>query len=519
MLMPKLIISKKDGTDVAELLDQNVIGRGIDTTIRIDDIQASRKHCKISKTDEGYLLEDLESGNGTYVNGKFTKHQLLKEGDQVKIGATLLTFTDGAVKVDKQGKIMAPPQKIDPNLVKGETIRTFVTPAAPRIPTQGAPGQASPLTPARPPITRMPVGASTTRTFAGAPTSRAISPTTKIGGTQKTSRTVAAPLPQKKSPVMLIISILVVVVLGVVAFFALYKPKAGPDEEDEKQVGLILTDIINQKINSPYRNFTDRDNVKKYRDGLFEGYEKMGKEILDVSKDDEKRKWFKDTKAIHKFHDDMVKYGKYTVNIFDWGKHEDEARKNVPPFLAKAKNPPDAEGRKLYDEAVSLSKEYADTTFQFDIEDAVEVLKKYTQGTSQDEIEGSIKLAEKVNKEYLPNEKFSQAIKELKEFLAKTTKDIAKTTIQDALTKANSAAEAYKDKVLKDIDGITNEDAIKKLTEAQTKLEGTDYVEPIKNKLKEKEEDAKKQGSAPQEGQQESSKENKQQNKSAENPK
>jgi len=54
-------------------LDDNqtvIIGRGVETTFRIDDPSISRRHCQITNSPQGVLIADLGSSNGTYVNAQ-----------------------------------------------------------------------------------------------------------------------------------------------------------------------------------------------------------------------------------------------------------------------------------------------------------------------------------------------------------------------------------------------------------------------------------------------------------------
>ena len=65
-------------------------GRGID--IIINDPETSRKHCAIDIYENKFVIRDLESTNGTFINDTRVKEDLLKEGDRIRIGNTLLTF-------------------------------------------------------------------------------------------------------------------------------------------------------------------------------------------------------------------------------------------------------------------------------------------------------------------------------------------------------------------------------------------------------------------------------------------
>src|ERR1043166_4627318 len=73
-----------------------VLGRGLESDVRLKDIKASRRHCQIVKTPQGFQIVDLSSGNGTFVNGVQVRQQLLAPGDKIQIGSTTLTFTEGA---------------------------------------------------------------------------------------------------------------------------------------------------------------------------------------------------------------------------------------------------------------------------------------------------------------------------------------------------------------------------------------------------------------------------------------
>jgi hypothetical protein len=73
-----------------------VIGRSEDCHVVIDDRQASRHHARITQTEDGYVLEDLDSKNGTFLNGQLlTVPVVLKDGDVIGIAfAAKLAFVD-----------------------------------------------------------------------------------------------------------------------------------------------------------------------------------------------------------------------------------------------------------------------------------------------------------------------------------------------------------------------------------------------------------------------------------------
>ncbi|GAA3667385.1 FHA domain-containing protein [Yimella lutea] len=75
--------------------DALTIGRGRDNSIVLDDMLVSRKHLRITADDEGLLLEDLGSRNGTYVNGRRVERSHLQEGDRIGVGGTTFEVRDG----------------------------------------------------------------------------------------------------------------------------------------------------------------------------------------------------------------------------------------------------------------------------------------------------------------------------------------------------------------------------------------------------------------------------------------
>jgi pSer/pThr/pTyr-binding forkhead associated (FHA) protein len=70
-----------------------VIGRGVDCDVVIEDNQSSRRHAQVVWANSVAYIEDMDSKNGTALNGKPVHRRALRNGDQVQIGSTLLTVT------------------------------------------------------------------------------------------------------------------------------------------------------------------------------------------------------------------------------------------------------------------------------------------------------------------------------------------------------------------------------------------------------------------------------------------
>jgi hypothetical protein len=71
------------------------VGRHPDSDIFLDDITVSRRHVELVKDDQGYLLRDVGSLNGTYVNRERVDEARLHHGDEVQIGRYRLSFVLG----------------------------------------------------------------------------------------------------------------------------------------------------------------------------------------------------------------------------------------------------------------------------------------------------------------------------------------------------------------------------------------------------------------------------------------
>src|SRR5262245_37284778 len=68
------------------------IGREPSNGIRIADPMLSRRHCRITREGEHFILRDLRSANGTFVNGVPIKERSLVNRDVIKAGDSMLLF-------------------------------------------------------------------------------------------------------------------------------------------------------------------------------------------------------------------------------------------------------------------------------------------------------------------------------------------------------------------------------------------------------------------------------------------
>lgn len=96
--MPKMIVSI-DGVVIKEVQltkDRTTLGRRPYNDIVIDNLAVSGEHAVLQMTGNEVYLEDLNSTNGTYVNGKAIKKQLLQNGDTVEIGKYKIKYVNEA---------------------------------------------------------------------------------------------------------------------------------------------------------------------------------------------------------------------------------------------------------------------------------------------------------------------------------------------------------------------------------------------------------------------------------------
>ena len=135
--MARLILSL-DGQMMAEYnmnKERYTIGRLPDNDIRIDNAAVSGHHSLIINILNDSFLEDLNSTNGTYVNGKLIKKHALQHGDVITVGHHQLRFMEDDEQQDEFEKTMV----IQPSARPVETLRAAMEAAPPSAaPAQGS---------------------------------------------------------------------------------------------------------------------------------------------------------------------------------------------------------------------------------------------------------------------------------------------------------------------------------------------------------------------------------------------
>ncbi|MGB7875091.1 MAG: FHA domain-containing protein [Anaerolineales bacterium] len=104
----KLILSepKTSPTEFELTQSEIIIGRDPDVDITISSPAVSRSHARLTRDGDGYLIEDLGSSNGTFINGEsVNERRLLKSGDQVRLGQAIVF--DYSAPQDEQATVVS----------------------------------------------------------------------------------------------------------------------------------------------------------------------------------------------------------------------------------------------------------------------------------------------------------------------------------------------------------------------------------------------------------------------------
>ena len=144
--MARLVLSL-DGQVMAEYnmnKERYTIGRLPDNDIRIDNAAVSGHHSLIINILNDSFLEDLNSTNGTYVNGKLIKKHALQHGDVITVGHHQLRFVEDDEQQDEFEKTMV----IQPSSRPVEKVRAASEAAEQASPGLSATGKTRALDPA-----------------------------------------------------------------------------------------------------------------------------------------------------------------------------------------------------------------------------------------------------------------------------------------------------------------------------------------------------------------------------------
>jgi two-component system, NtrC family, sensor kinase len=93
--VPSLFVIRGNDQGTRFELEEPILRLGRDSSsgVRLHDTEVSRHHAELRRIDDEYIISDLGSSNGTYVNGRRVRQHLLASGDQVQVGTTLMLYT------------------------------------------------------------------------------------------------------------------------------------------------------------------------------------------------------------------------------------------------------------------------------------------------------------------------------------------------------------------------------------------------------------------------------------------
>ncbi len=157
--MARLILSL-DGSVMAEYnmnKERYTVGRLPDNDIRIDNPAVSGHHSLVINILNDSFLEDLNSTNGTYVNGKLIKKHALQHGDVVTVGHHQLRFVDtqsSDSEPDEFEKTMVITPGSAVAAIAAKKASAIAASAPPPAPAPKAAAAPTPVSSAAPPMTR-----------------------------------------------------------------------------------------------------------------------------------------------------------------------------------------------------------------------------------------------------------------------------------------------------------------------------------------------------------------------------
>ena len=143
--MARLILATAEGQQAIELRPVNSLGRHPNNTIQLLDKIVSKEHCILELRDGQFLLRDLGSLNGTFVNGERVRgEQFLRHGDEISLGSTRARYDDGSGVMNMPPLAMSPgavlqPHNLPPSMQSGSQQQQPAPPSNWQPSTQQSP--------------------------------------------------------------------------------------------------------------------------------------------------------------------------------------------------------------------------------------------------------------------------------------------------------------------------------------------------------------------------------------------
>jgi FHA domain len=94
----KIANKQKVAEQACSLYENFVIGRGSEATCKVEDSKVSSKHCRLNLKNDRLEVFDLESKNGTYLNGIRVDQSEVFIGDEIKVGDTTISLMEARME-------------------------------------------------------------------------------------------------------------------------------------------------------------------------------------------------------------------------------------------------------------------------------------------------------------------------------------------------------------------------------------------------------------------------------------
>lgn len=136
--MAVLIHRKADGSELKLQVSAKplVLGRGLEADIRVEDDEISRSHCAIWTDGDKFLIKDLRSRNGTFVNDRRVEEETeLSPGDRIRIGHFQIVF-----EVEGRPGVHTMIRQVEKEMEKGKGFSTILREVVRDMPKGPPPG-------------------------------------------------------------------------------------------------------------------------------------------------------------------------------------------------------------------------------------------------------------------------------------------------------------------------------------------------------------------------------------------
>ncbi|MBI2920481.1 MAG: FHA domain-containing protein [Planctomycetes bacterium] len=173
--MPRFVRKHDNGNiEIFAFSGTSVVGRSHRAAVVIDDHSISATHARLEQKPDGYWIEDLDSRNGTRINEKEVKKELLKSGDQVRFGKILVTYESDEAEAAAPAKAEVPAAVLAVGITGHSpmVVRTEAPKRATEAPKVAAVAEAERPAPAKspaetPPAVPVPIREAVARARAG----------------------------------------------------------------------------------------------------------------------------------------------------------------------------------------------------------------------------------------------------------------------------------------------------------------------------------------------------------------